>query len=104
MAVGDDGTHTAQLGQRQCLAVVSLTSLGVKAVVMGRNVAEQVKGVDHHSWSPPTKFDRAVDQASRIIEPTENQAGASQVIVRPAQELCDLSLRQLTIEELIALL
>ena len=72
MTVGDDGTHTARLGQRQCLAVVSLAGLGVEAVAMGRHVAAQVQSGGHHPLPTPIEFDRAVDQTSRIIEAAEH--------------------------------
>ena len=43
MAVGDEGTHAARLGERQRLAVVGLAALGIEPVGMGRDVAEQVQ-------------------------------------------------------------
>ena len=43
VAVGDEGSHAARLGERQRLAVVGLAALGVEPVGMGRDVAEQVQ-------------------------------------------------------------
>ena len=42
MAVGDEGPHSAWLGQRQRLAVMGLGALGIESVGMARDVAEQV--------------------------------------------------------------
>ena len=103
VAVGDEGAHAARLGQRQRLAVVSLAGLGVEAVAMGRDVAEQVQNVGHQPLPTRREFDRAVDQTSRIIEPAEHQTGPSQSMVGYA-ELQDPFPRRLTLEKLIALL
>ena len=46
-------------------------------------------------------FDRAVAQAPRLVEPAEQQTGATQRIVGPAR-LPDTSPRRLTLEELLA--
>ena len=46
-------------------------------------------------------FDRAVAQAPRLIEPAEQQTGATQRVVGPAA-MRDDSPRRLTLEELLA--
>ena len=43
MAVGDERTHAAGLGEGERLAVVGLAALGIEAVGMGGDVAEQVQ-------------------------------------------------------------
>ena len=42
VAVGDERAHSARLGEGERLAVVGLAALGVEAVGMGRDIAEQV--------------------------------------------------------------
>src|SRR5215472_9544964 len=42
VAVGDEGAHATRFGQRKRLAVVGLAALGVEAIGMGRDCAEQV--------------------------------------------------------------
>src|SRR5215510_5140145 len=43
MAVSDEGAHAPWLGERQRLTVLGLAALGVEAVGMGHDVAEQVQ-------------------------------------------------------------
>ena len=85
VAVGDERAHAARLGERQCLAVVGLAALGIEAVGMGRDVAEQVQRMGREPWSTRREFDRAVAQASRLVEPAEQQTGATQRVVGPAR-------------------
>ena len=41
--MGDERAHAELVGERQCLAVVGLATLGIEPVGMGRDVAEQVQ-------------------------------------------------------------
>src|SRR2546422_11391949 len=43
LAVGDERTHAARLGERQCLAVVGLAAVCVEPVGVSRDVAEQAQ-------------------------------------------------------------
>ncbi len=65
VAVGDEGTHAAFLGQRECLAVVCLAALGIEPVGMRRNVAEQVEGVGRMPALRRKGFDRTLAVAPR---------------------------------------
>ena len=84
--MGDEGPHAARLGERQRLAVVGLAALGIEPVGMGRDVAEQVQGMGRVPGVRRRKFDRAVAQAPRLVEPAEQQTGATQRVVVPADD------------------
>jgi hypothetical protein len=71
VAVGDGRAHAARLGERQRLAVVSLAALGIEAIGMGRDVAEQVQRMRHGSWARTRIFDRAGAQTPRLVEPPD---------------------------------
>ena len=78
VAVGDERAHAQRLGEGQGLAIVGLGALGVEAVGMGRDVAEQVQ-----SWAPPRltreEFERAVAQASGgLVQPADQEIGLAQ--------------------------
>ncbi len=83
VAVGDEGAHAARLGERQRLAVVSLAALGIELVGMGCDVAEQVQRMGREPGVTRRGFDRAVAQAPRLVEPAEQQTGATQRVVDP---------------------
>ena len=100
MAVGDERAHAARLGQRQRFAVVGLGALGIEPVGMGRDVAEQVQRMGREPGVRRRIFERAVAQAPRLVEPAEQQSGATQRVVVPAV-LVDDSPRRLTLEELL---
>ena len=97
MAVGDERAHAARLGESQRLAVVGLAALGVESVGMGRDVAEQVQRIGREPGMSGREFDRAVTQTLRLVEPAEQQTGATQRMVVPAA-MADESLRRLTLE------
>ena len=101
VAVGDERAHAARLGEGQRLAVVGLAALGVEPVGMGRDVAEQVQRVGREPGVTRRGFDRAVAQAPRLVEPTEQQTGTPQRVIGPA-EIADDSPCRLTLEELLA--
>ena len=101
VAVGDERAHAARLGERQRLAVVGLAALGIEPVGMGRDVAEQVQRMGREPGVTRRGFDRAVAQAPRLVEPAEQQTGATQRVVGPAA-MADDSPRRVTLEELLA--
>ena len=85
----------------QRLAVVGLAGLGVEAVGMGRNVAEQMQsvgGVPRVRWRI---LERAIGQSPRVVESAEQQSGASQPVIVHAR-LVDGSTRCHAVEELLA--
>jgi len=60
VAVGDERTHCAWLGERQRLAVVGLATVRVEMVGMGRYVAEQVKSMGREPRVTRRGLDRAL--------------------------------------------
>ena len=100
VAVGDEGSHAARLGQRQRLAVAGLAALGVEPVGMGRDVAEQVLSMGCGPRASRRGFDGALAQAPRLVEPAEQQIGTTQRVVGPTMPADD-SPRRLTLEELL---
>ena len=84
MAVGDERAHAARLGEGQRLAVVGLAALGIEPIGMGRDVAEQMQRMGREPGLGLIGFDRPVAQAPRLVEPAEQQAGATQRVVVPA--------------------
>src|SRR5262245_36803549 len=81
VAVGDEGTHAARLGQRQRRAEVGLAVLGIERSVMGRNVAEEMVRVSSGSRVARTGLDRAIGLAQGIVQPAQQEAGAPQGVV-----------------------
>ena len=102
VAVGDERAHAAGLGECPRLAIVGRSALGVESVGMGRDVAEQVLRMGRGPGVRRRIFDRAVAQASRLVEPAEQQSGTTQRLVAPAAIEPD-SLRRVTFEDLLAL-
>ena len=100
VTVGDERAHAARLGEGQRLAVVGLAALGVEAVGMGRDIAEQVDRMGRVPGLRRRGFDRTVAQAPRVLEPAEPHTGATKRVVGPAQ-IADESPRRLTLEEML---
>ena len=71
MAVSDEGAHAPWLSERQRLTVLGLAALGVEAVGMDRDVAEQVQRMRRETGVTRRGCERAVAQALRLVEPTE---------------------------------
>ena len=82
---------------------MGLAALGIEAVGMGRDVAEQVQRMGREPGVTREGFDRAVGQAPRLVEPAEQQTGPTQRVVVPAA-MVDESPRRLTLEKLLAFL
>ena len=70
---------------------------------MGRNVAEQVKRGGLERGLSRRRFDRAIAQALRFVEPAEQQSGATQRVIGTAL-LGDDSARRAPLEELLTFL
>src|SRR6185295_9500404 len=92
--------HATRLGEGQRLPVMGLTALRIEAVGMSRNVAEQLQRVGQEIDATRCGINRAVAQALRLVQPAEQQTGASQRIGGPT--VPDSSPRRLTLEELLA--
>jgi hypothetical protein len=84
VAVGDEGAHSPRLGERQRFAVLILAMLGIESIGMGRDVTEQMQRMGREPGLRVIGFDRPVAQVPRLVEPAEQQAGATQRVVGPA--------------------
>ena len=102
VAVGDERAHAVQLGECQRLPVVGRAAFGIELVRMARDVAEQVQRMGRKAGLAPRGFNRAIAQAPRLVEPAEQQTGATHRVVGPAA-MTDDPPRRLTLEELLAL-
>src|SRR5262249_42543602 len=51
VAVGNEGAHAARLGEGQCLTVVHLARLGIEAIEMTGDVAEEVLRMSRPAWA-----------------------------------------------------
>src|SRR5262245_10867596 len=98
VAVGDEGAHTAGLGERQRLVEVGLAVLGIEPIGMGRDVAEEMVRVSRGSGVARTELDRAISLVPRYVEPTQQETGAPQRVIGTAV-FADPSLRRLLLEE-----
>jgi len=78
VAVGDEGTHAAWLRKGQRLVVMTLAALGVQPIGMARDVAEQVQSMSREPGLTWRGFDCAVAQAPCLVEPAEQQTGATE--------------------------
>ena len=67
VAVRDERSHAARLGERERLAVVGLAALGIEPVGMGRDVAEQVQRMGRVPGVTLRGFDRVIAQAPRLV-------------------------------------
>ena len=102
MAVGHEGAHAPWLGERQRLTVLGLAALGVEPVGMGRDVAEQVQRMRREAGVTRRGCERAVAQALRLVEPTEEETGATQLVAGPGH-IADVSSRGIPLKQLLAL-
>src|SRR6516225_2538123 len=102
MAVRDERTRTLPLGDQQRLPIMGCPAFGVEPVGMGRDVAEQPRRMSRKAGPVARRFDRAIGQSLRVVEPTEQQTGATGRVVAPAV-IDDQSPRRLALEELLGL-
>src|SRR5262252_1060312 len=78
MAVGDEGAHGELFGQGEGLTVMVFGDHGIESVGMGRDVAEEVQRVGRKAALSRKGCGNAVDEATRLVEPAEQQTGATQ--------------------------
>ena len=97
MAVGDEGPHSAWLGERQRVAIMGLSALGIESLGMGRDLAEQVQRMRGDATAKRSVCDGAFAQTLRPVELAQQQSSPSQRLVRPD------STGRLTLDELLAL-
>jgi len=71
MAVGDEGTHAAWLGESERLQVVKGGQFGIETVGMRSDIAEQVLGMSRVPRLLRRIFDRAFTQDPCFFESTE---------------------------------
>jgi hypothetical protein len=71
VAVGDEGAHAVQLGDCQSLPIVSSAAFGIEPVGMARDVAAQVQGMGRAAGLALGGFNRAIAQALRLVESSE---------------------------------
>jgi hypothetical protein len=99
--VGGEGAHAARLRRGPAPVGSCLAALGVELVGMSRNVTEQVQPMGCVPLVIPRGLDRAVAQAPRLVEPAEQQIGATEPGEAPVGPAADPP-RRLTFEELLA--
>src|SRR4029453_6483929 len=100
--VSDEGAHSPWLGERQRLMVVSLAAVGVEPVGMHREVAEQVQRMGREAGVTRRGCERAVAQALRLVEPTEEETGVTQREAGPG-DIADVSPRGIQFKQFLAL-
>ena len=100
--MSDERAHAAQLGEFQRLPVVGCAAFGIEPFGMDRDVAEQAQRMGHEARLALRGFDRALAKATRLVEPAEQQTGATRRVVSPAA-MGDDSPCRLTLEELVIL-
>src|SRR5262249_12989372 len=98
VTVGDQGDHAAWFGEHQRLAVVALAGLGVEAVRMGRDGAEQMQRVGSEPRLTRGRLERTVGTNLRLVEPVQQQTRATQCVEGPAV-IRDKPRQHLTLEE-----
>src|SRR5262245_44249586 len=69
---------------------------------MGRDVAKQVKRMGRKARLALRGFNGTTAQATRLVEPADQETGATRCVVGPAA-MTDDSPRRLTFEELLTL-
>jgi hypothetical protein len=77
VAVRDEGAHGARFSEREGLTIIGLAALCVEAFCVDGDVAAQVQGMGRESALRGRSFDCAVGQVSSLVEPVEQQTGAS---------------------------
>ena len=78
MAMCNEGTHPARLGQRQRPAVVGLTLFDVELAGMGRQVTEQMQRVGRETRMGLRIFKGKTHKPLCVIEPAQKEGGTSQ--------------------------
>src|SRR5262249_54399647 len=91
-----------QLRGFQRLPGMGSAAFGIEPPGMGRDVAEQTQRQGCEARLALRGCDRALAKAARLIEPAEQQTGATRRVVSPAP-MGDDSPCRLTLEELLTL-
>src|SRR5262245_25000479 len=101
VTVRDERAHAARLGEFKRFTVVGLAALGIEPVRMGHDLAEQVEGMSCKAVMTPREFHRTIAEVPRLVQSAEQQAGATEQVVRPAA-MEDDSSRHVAFEEMFA--
>src|SRR5262245_21063574 len=80
-AVGDEGAHAPGCGEGECVDIMRLAAVGVEAVVMRGDVAEQMQRMSSCSEPPRKQFHRTLSQMLRLVELTEQQTREAQTVI-----------------------
>ena len=78
VAVGDEWAYGARLGERQRLTVVAFPLSGSKWSACVAMSPSRVPGMGRKPGASWRGFDRPVGEAPRLVEPTKQQARATQ--------------------------
>jgi len=103
VAVGNERAHTASLSEYERFTVVGLAALSIAPVGMRRDVAEQVLSMGREPGLTYKRFNCALTQTPRLVEPAEQQTGATERLVHLAT-MAEEASRLLTLEQLLAFL
>src|SRR5262245_57877289 len=104
VAVRDERTHPAGLGEGQRLPVVGVGGPGIEPVGMDGDIAEQVQGQGGQTRITRNRFGHTSAQLPRLVQPAQRETGASQREVCSRAVSSDDTPRRLTLEEVMALL
>ena len=84
MAVRNERTHTARLGECQRFAVIGLATLGVEPHGVHRDVAEQMQRLGHETRLKLRRLNRTITQPPGFVDQAKKQSGTAQHAVRAA--------------------
>src|SRR5215468_6362198 len=83
VAVGDERAHAVRLREGQRPSVVCCAAFSIEPAGMGCDVTEKVQRMGGKAGLALSGFNRAIAEAPRIIEPTEQQTGTTQRMIGP---------------------
>src|SRR5262249_10337920 len=98
--MSDERTHPVRLGDRESLPVMSSTAVAIEPVRMGSKIAQEPQGVGCEPRLALCGFDREPGEALRLVQTSEQQAGATDRVVGPPSMTAD-SPGDLTVEEVL---
>jgi len=101
VAVGDDRAHAARFGERERLAIMGLTELGIELIGVGCDVAEELQRMGSEPGLARREFERAIAQTPCVFEPAQHQRGPPQPGIEPS-ESTGLSAQSVALEKLLA--
>src|SRR5439155_12222146 len=102
MTVCDERAHAVQLGECKRLPVVGCAAFGIEFFGMGRDVPQQLQRMGRKARLALRGFNGTTAQATRLVEPAEQETGATRRVVGPAA-MTDDPPRRLTFEKLLTL-